>query len=142
MNRLWPDAVYISVNRDPMDTGLSMFFQDFPDNQGQMCNLNNIGFFVNSYQQLMTIWKPLLGKRLLSISYEQLVSQPDEQSRLIYAHCGLNPDEVCREKSETGGTRTMSVWQARQPIHTESIGRHEKYKSFLQPLERALSTRS
>lgn len=136
---LFPKAKVIHIHRHPLDTCLSCFMQNFTHLEFAN-NLNTIAQFYSQYQRLMTHWQKVLSLPLIHIQYEQLVTHPEKITKQVLAFLELPWNEQCLHFHETKRLpNTASALQVKQPIYTTSIGRHEAYKDFIQPLKDTLA---
>jgi precorrin-6x reductase len=85
--------------------------------------------FYSGYRRLMTHWKKIYGDRILEVSYEELVTAGEDVLRRILQFLGADWSDAVMQRPEDGGraVRTASVWQARQAVHSRSIGRWGHY---------------
>ena len=136
-----PKARIIHCRRDALDTSLSIFKTNFGEGaQPQSYDLGELGHYYRQYQRLMAHWSDLFGPAIYHIDYEKLVRDPEGQSRLLLAHCGLDWSPAPIAFQQAGSVvRTASIFQVRQPVHTRSIGLAESYGALLDPLRRALA---
>jgi len=136
---MFPNAAIIHVRRNPMDTLLSCFQQNFSQGQAFSNNLESAAHYYWLYRQVMGHWQSLLGHRILNVDYEELVEDPETQSRQLAEHVGLDWHEAMLAPHKTRRSiRTASQWQVRQPIHKGSVARWKRYEKQLQPLLEAL----
>jgi hypothetical protein len=135
-----PMARFIHLERDPRDTCLSIFFQGFTAAHTYATDLDDLAHYYREYRRLMTHWRATLpAGTLLDVQYEGLVTDPDAWTRRMLGHVGLPWDARCLEFHRTErSVLTASGWQVRQPLHTSSVGRWQRYQRFLGPLIRAL----
>jgi tetratricopeptide (TPR) repeat protein len=142
IRRLFPEATIIHCRRDPMDTCLSCFFQDFVGSHTYAYDLEHLGVRYRHYEYLMSFWRDELKIPMLEVQYEELVANQEEVSRKMIAHCGLEWDEACLNFHRSGRrVHTASFQQVRKPIYTSSTGRWKNYESYLDPLKKGLETR-
>ena len=136
---LFPMARVIHCMRDPMDTCLSCYFQDFSGDLPYAYELTDLGFFYRQYQRLMDHWRKALDVSFFEIQYEDLVRQPQTYGRAMVEFCGLKWDKRCLEfyKGERLAA-TASYRQVRQPLYDTAIGRWRNYAAYLDPLKQAL----
>jgi tetratricopeptide (TPR) repeat protein len=137
--RLFPHAKVVHVRRHPLDTGISNFFQRFSVGQGYSTRLDWTGARIRQVADTMAIWKRALDLPILDLSYEQLVAQPEEQSRRLVAFAGLDWTDACLEPQNLKrSVLTASQWQVRQPIYRGSVGRWRRYEPWLGPMIEAM----
>jgi len=138
---LFPNARVIHSKRDPLDTSLSIFFQQFSANHPYASDLENLGHYYREYERLMKHWRSVLPpEMMLDLPYEETVEWPDRTSRKLIEFCGLEWDERCLQFHEnTRVVTTASSWQVRQPIYTSSKERWKRYEKHLDPLKQALA---
>ena len=74
-------------------------------------------------------WPSLLGADLKRIHYEDLVQQPRQTVPELLEWLGEDWDERCLAFHELrNSVRTASVWQVREPLHANSVGRWKNYR--------------
>ena len=136
IQRLFPDALFIHSQRNPLDILVSCYFQHFAHpNMKFSYNLENIVEFIYQYQNLMSFWKSNTQYQIIDVDYEQIVvntldklneialilKEPRLQ-QLVDAKNGANEEHF---------VRTASIWQAKQPIYQKSIHRWRHYQTQL-----------
>ena len=137
---LFPKAVFVHCVRDPLDTCLSNFFQVFPAGIDFAYDLADLGQYFRNYQRLMVHWQALLGAQLVTVSYENLVSEPEKVLRPLLETLGLEWNDACLSHQETvGRVDTLSLYQVRKPLNTGSTERWRSYEKHLAPLRAALA---
>ena len=135
-----PSARIIHLERNPIDTCLSIYFQNFGAAHSYASDLNDLAHYYVEYQRIMDHWRRILPAGLmLDVPYEGLVANPEYWSRTMVEFIGLPWDARCRDFHGTERiVSTFSKWQARQPINTRSVGRWRRYEKFLGPLRSLL----
>jgi hypothetical protein len=130
---MFPNARVIFCHRDPRDTILSCFFQQFEKNNLMFTyDLNDCVRQYNEQLRLTAHWKEVLPIRMLDMQYEQLVGDLENQSRRLIEFMGLEWESNCLEFHKTDRpVLTRSFWQVRQPIYTRSVGRWKHYEKHL-----------
>ena len=137
---LLPGARVIWCRRDPMDTGLSCFQQNFRSEGLDFArDLGHIGLQQQGCRRLMEHWQRELSLPIHAVDYEQVIEDPEGQVRQLLAFVGLDWDEACLDFHRSRRViRTASYEQVRQPIYNSSIGRWRHYEPWLAPLAAAL----
>jgi len=131
-----PQARIIHMRRHPIDTCLSIYFQNFGALHTYANDLEDLQHYYRQYLRLMAHWRALIPEGvMLEVSYEDLVREPERWSRRMLEHVGLGWDARCLEFHASERTvTTFSKWQARQRISTASIERWRHYQPFIAPL--------
>lgn len=136
---VFPRARILHCERDPADTCVSIFTQNFGSAHGYADDLGTLGLYYREYRRLMKHWSAVLGERMMAISYETLVQSPEPVVRSMLAFLGLPWDDRCLSFHETDrAVTTFSRMQVRQPVHSGSIGRWRRYGPRVSPLLEAL----
>jgi tetratricopeptide (TPR) repeat protein len=136
---LFPQARVIHCRRDPVDTCLSCYFQNFKDVLYAQ-DLEHLGLSYRLYERVMAHWRQVLPLRTYEVSYEELVADQEAVSRELVAFLGLEWDERCLAFHENRRVvRTASKLQVRRPMYSSSVRRWKRYEAHLQPLLRALA---
>lgn len=135
-----PNATIIDARRHPLDACVGCFRQLFAKGQTFTYDLTDLGEYFLEYQRMMDHWQEVLPGKVLTVQYEELVTDTEAQVRRLLAHCGLPFEEGCLRFYETSRpVRTASSEQVRQPIHTRSIGFWRRYESQLDELKDVLA---
>ena len=127
---LLPTAKVLHVTRDGRDTCLSCFFQLFQHEDAAFSyDLDNLAAFYAGYRRLMEHWRKIFDDRILDVSYEELVTSGEDVLRQVLRFVGADWNDAVMQKSDDAGrvVRTASVWQARQPVYSRSVGRWQNY---------------
>lgn len=136
---LFPRATIIHAKRDPIDTCLSCYFQNFRKGYHFTFNLVDLGRVFAAYGDLMATWKALLPGTIFDQDYEALVADSDVSVDRLFAAIGLSPPAAAeRQKPADRSISTSSQWQVRQPVYASSVGRWRNYERHLGPLFQAL----
>jgi tetratricopeptide (TPR) repeat protein len=136
-----PQARIIHMRRHPIDTCLSIYFQNF-FNIGPYANdLDHLAHYYGQYLRITDHWRAVLPTaNLLEVSYEGLIEDQEGWSRRMVEFIGLPWDSQCLDfhRAERS-VITASKWQVRQKIHSASAGRWRNYEKHIGPL-RALES--
>jgi tetratricopeptide (TPR) repeat protein len=132
----FPHARIIHMQRHPIDTCLSIYFQNF-FNIGPYANdLTTLAQYYRQYTRIMNHWRDVMpATALLEVPYEGLLEDQEGWTRRMLEFSGLGWDPACLEFDRTERVViTASKWQVRQKIHKSSAGRWRHYERFLGPL--------
>jgi tetratricopeptide (TPR) repeat protein len=131
-----PNARIIHMQRDPVDTCLSIYFQHFKNSLPYADDLSDLKHFYGEYRRIMNHWKATLPREvMLEVSYESLVADQEAWSRKMLHFIGLEWDPRCLDFHQTRRrVMTASKWQVRQKMHVSSIQRWRNYEPFIAPL--------
>lgn len=136
---LFPKARVIHMRRDPLDTCLSIYFQNFSTTNAYAFDLRDLGAHYKAYRRLMAHWHEALTIPVLEVPYEELVKEPDTWIRRMLAFCNLEWDDRCLRFYDTKrDVNTPSYNQVKQPIYARSVGRWKNYERHLGPLIESL----
>ena len=130
-----PRARIIHLRRHPVATCLSIYEQNFATPLGYSNDLRWLGRQYLQYRGLMDHWNGLFGEAIVELDYEALVSECEGTLGWLADRLGLEQDgrELDHLKTDSR-ILTASLWQARQPIHCDSVARWRRYEQQLQPL--------
>lgn len=132
---MFPAATIVHCRRDPVDTCISCYTTLFAEGQAWSFDLAATGRMFRRYWRLMEHWRKVVPGRFVEIRYEQLVENPERQTRMLLDACGLDWEDRCLDFHNTRrAVTTASVQQVRQPIYTSSIGRWRAWQLYIQPL--------
>jgi tetratricopeptide (TPR) repeat protein len=131
-----PNARIIHMQRNPIDTCLSMYFQNFTVGHPYSHDLEDLAHLYQQYRRVMRHWRETLpAGAMLEVPYESLVKDQALWSRKMVDFVGLAWDPRCLQFHSTDRTvLTASRWQVRQKVGTSSIERWRNYEKFVQPL--------
>ena len=132
----FPDARIIYMQRDPIDTCLSCYFQKFVVSLNFTMDLSDLADYYRQHRRLMTHWRAVLPPgTMLDVPYEELVADQEGWTRKILDFLGLEWDERVLNFHETKReVATASFWQVRQKIYKNSVQRWRNYEKFIGPL--------
>jgi hypothetical protein len=126
--------------RNSADICLSSFTKNFNNSQLHSYDLVEMARFYVNYAKLIEHWREVLPEgSFYEVQYEQLVANPEEETRKLVEFCGLEWDDACLSPHKTErNVKTASITQVRQPIYTSSVERWRRYETHLKPLLDAL----
>ena len=128
--RLFPDARILHLVRDAGETAFSIFRNAFPKFVTFARRFEDIAHYRAQYERVMRHWDSVLPGKVLSLRYEDLVSDFGRVAPQAVAHCGLAWDERCRDFARPGRVvATLSTVQVRQPL-ASARSRAAHYREF------------
>jgi tetratricopeptide (TPR) repeat protein len=132
----FPKARFLHTTRDPRDTCLSIFTNLLdPVKHPYAVDLERLGDFYVRYRHLMDHWRGIIGDRILDLSYEATVADPEPRIRALVAWLGLDWNDAClRPDVVRRRVRTISLGQVRKAITTDSVARWTAFADDLRPL--------
>jgi hypothetical protein len=129
-----PEAPIIWLRRDPLDCAWSCFRTYFSGGIEWSWSLADIAQHFGAEDHLFDHWRGVLGKRMLVLSYEELVADPETQIGAILDHVGLDSEPAMAATHLTQrAVTTASVTQVRQPVYETSVGAAKPYRDHLKP---------
>jgi hypothetical protein len=134
---VFPNARVIYMQRDPIDTCLSCYFQQFLTGINFTFDLSDLVHYYREHQRIMAHWRAVLPPGfILDVPYEELVADPETWSRKMLDFVGLEWDaRVLEFHTNKRQVTTASAWQVRQKIYTNSVARWRNYEKFIGPLK-------
>ncbi len=139
--RLYPNVKIIHCIRNARDCCLSNYQQAFNRPHPFTEDLVRMGRYYRDYERLMAAWHELGDAPILDVRYEELVADPEGQSKRVFEFLGLPWTPRVLEFHESDrAIATASRQQVRQPIYTSSVAKWERYREHLGPLNEALNT--
>lgn len=134
-----PNAHIIDVRRHPLACCVSNFKQHWATGQNFAYDLADLGAYYREYVELMAHFDVALPGKVHRVIYEDLVAQPEAETRRLLDACGLPFEEAClRFYENTRAVRTPSSEQVRQPIFSAGLDNWRPFEPWLAPLKAAL----
>jgi hypothetical protein len=124
------------MQRNPLDTCLSIYFQRFRSAHAYANDLADIAHYYGEYRRIMRHWQDTFPQdAILHVPYEGLTDDLEGWSRKMLEFAGVPWDERCLNFHLTERkVGTASNWQVRQKIHKTSVARWRNYEKYLGPL--------
>lgn len=135
-----PGARLIVVHRDPRDIALSIYRNPFALGTHRYANaLPDIARAIRDFRRTIAHWRTALPAGAVhEIHYDALVADPEPQARALLDAAGLDWDPACLSFHENRTTvQTLSVAQARQPLHGGRRQAWRQYEAEMQPFLKA-----
>ncbi|THD83700.1 tetratricopeptide repeat protein [Aliigemmobacter aestuarii] len=135
-----PKSRIIVVRRDPRDTLLSIYKNKFPDGTHLYAyDQRDLAKYYTSFTRMIDFWRDLVPGWFHEVQYEDLVANPEAETRKLIAACGLDWEDACLNFHENRRkVETLSVFQVRQPISKGSVQAWRRYEAELAPMIEAL----
>jgi tetratricopeptide (TPR) repeat protein len=139
IHMLLPGVKIIECQRNLLDTCLSAFFNWFPKGMDYTYSYKELAQFCRIYFDIMDHWRNTCKIPIHTVNYERLVAFPDEQLKPIFSTLGLHwNSEVLNFYQQGREVRTISAWQVRKPLNTNSVGRINNYDKLMVTLSAEL----
>lgn len=133
---MFPNARIIDCQRHPMDVCWSAFTELFSENA--LIYTYDFTRLANAYKRheaLMQFWLNETPDNVTRVRYEDVIANPEEQSRRLVSFIGLDWEDACLDfMNARSEVRTASMLQVRQPIYSSSVGKWKRYEKHLAPL--------
>ncbi len=134
---IFPQAQIIHCRRDRRDAALSIWSQSFAAKEyGFAADFADIAAFATGCEALMAHWQQVLPLPVHTVDYEQFVAGPRAAIDALLPQLALAPmdwTQTCA--AATGPITSASQWQARQSVHTRSVGRWRHYAEYVPELQ-------
>ncbi|MGD0506004.1 MAG: sulfotransferase [Steroidobacteraceae bacterium] len=136
IHAVFPNARFIYMQRDPIDTCLSCYFQQFSLSMNFTTDMSDLAHYYREHRRLVAHWRAVLPPgTILDVPYADLVADLEGWTRKILAFIGLEWDERCLNFHQTKrAVVTSSFWQVRQKVYKDSVVRWRNYEKFIGPL--------
>ena len=135
-----PKARFVVVRRDPRDNLLSIYKNKFTEGTHLYSNnLRDLGAYYRTFHEVIEFWRARTPDWFYEVQYEELVANPEAETRKLIAACGLDWEDACLSSHQnTRKVDTLSVFQVRQPISKASLNAWQRYESHLGEMFEAL----
>lgn len=122
--RLFPSANIIHCVRDKAMTALSIYRNNFAQNEPYFCDLPELATYMSHYETIMETYSTLYPDAIHTVSYEAFVTDKQVQIQHIYQYLGIVDKRVANDSERQTATssvvKTLSAIQVRQPIYQSS----------------------
>lgn len=131
-----PNARFVIVRRDPRDNLLSIFKNKFPDDTHLYAyDQRDLAITYATFVEMVDFWRDRVPDWFYEVQYEELVANPEAETRKLIAACGLPWEDAClKPQDNERKVETLSVFQARQPISKASVKAWQRYERELAPM--------
>ena len=130
---IFSNCKIIHCYRNPMDNCFSIYKNHFTsDGLPFAYDQKDLAEYYAKYQELMEHWKSIFPNQIHDLSYEQLVSNKESETRRLLDYCSLDWEENCLQHHKNKSkVKTLSTSQARRPVYQSSIGSWKPHKEEL-----------
>jgi len=132
----FPDAKIVHLKRDAVATCWSNYRCTFTSSaNGYSYDFDDLAQFYNLYEDLMEFWHELYPNKIYDISYEDLTTNQEEETRKLLEYCDLEWDEDCLNfHTNERAVQTASSLQVREKMYQGSSEVWKQYWARIQPL--------
>ena len=135
-----PNAKIIHIERNPLDTCLSIYTLKFVGTHSYAYSLKDLGGYYNLYKDMMRHWSNVIPGHILNIKYENVVDQLEKNVREILDFCDLDYEKECLDFHKTKRyVQTSSALQVKEKLYTSSVDRWKGYEHNLEELKEFLN---
>ena len=139
LHQLFPGARFLHCRRHPLDTVLSCFQQDFQAGVLWAFDLDSIARVLVQERALMNHWAKRLPEHVLTVDYEDLVTDLPGQAQRMADLLRLEVEAAMRApQDQERAVQTASRLQVRDPVHDRSIDKWRRYEGLLAPARNRL----
>ncbi|WP_413874042.1 tetratricopeptide repeat-containing sulfotransferase family protein [Albidovulum sp.] len=131
-----PKSRFVVVQRDPRDNLFSIYKNKFPDDAHLYAyDQRDLAKYYDTFVDMIEFWRERVPDWFYEVQYEELVANPEEETRKLIAACGLEWEDACLSFHENKRkVATLSVYQVRQPISKASVELWQRYEKDLKPM--------
>ena len=143
INRLFPEAPILFLQRHPLDVCISCCFQAFEleASMGYFLDIQDTARYYDAVMQVAALSMEQLGNPLHVLQYENLVTETKPQLESALKVLGMDwHDEILRYRQQGGvyTSNTPSYQQVSQPLHQRSIGKWQHSARQLESVDSEL----
>lgn len=145
MLSMFPQARIIHCQRSERDVAMSLWMQCFLEEvQGYSYDFDDIAIVMRDCERLMARWRQQFPDSIRTVRYEELVANPRDVVASVAAWIGspISQSAAPATAVARSAISTASLWQARQPIHSRSVGRWKHYIGCVPELSRFAGDRA
>ncbi|MEP6941275.1 MAG: sulfotransferase [Rudaea sp.] len=139
VHRALPHARILHMTREAMDVCFSNYRAFFGEGYAYSYRFDSLVAQYTNYRRLMAHWHRMLPGRILDVSYETLVDDPEAAAAAIFEFCGLPFEAGTGDlRRNVAATATLSTMQVREGIHRRGLGEWQRYEEPLSALQQRL----
>jgi hypothetical protein len=131
---MFPNARIVYCRRGARDTALSLWMQYFREpGYGFAYDFADIAALQQGCERMMAYWLKQFPDAIRTLQYEDLVADPLHGIAALADWIGLGSGTPVQD-GQPAPINTASVWQARQPVYSSSVGRWREWERFVPEL--------
>ena len=132
IKKIYPNAKIINCNRDVLSSIMSIFQNNLTE-LAWAHDLENIFKDCNTYFEMIENFKETYPNFIYELQFENLIKNPEEESKKLMKYCGLSWDKNCLEfyKRTDLISKTASNIQVRKAIYKHASDKYLPYKKYL-----------
>lgn len=139
INRLFPEAPIIFLQRHPLDVCISCYSQAFEleASMGYFLDIQDTAQYYDAVMQVAALSVEQISNPLQTLHYEDLVTDPEPQLKSILGLLNLEWEDSMldyRQQEGVAASNTPSYQQVSQPLHSRSVGKWQHYSKQLAPI--------
>ena len=135
LNLMFPNSKIIHCTRNSLETCWSIYKNGFDGDLNFSNNFDDLGNFFKGYLDLMDFWKNKLNEKIYDVNYEKFVNNSKKETERLLNFCELSWDNSClKHHKNSKSIKTVSAFQARQPIYNSSLNKSKNYIEFIKEL--------
>lgn len=140
---IFPEARVLYCKRNPLDNCVSIFRLPFSEEHSYAHDLSALGHYYHQHVKLMDFWKSCYAEQILTVPYEDVVEDFEQQARRMLEFIGVEfEDQVLSFFENKRIVLTPSAEQVRLPIYGDRVQYWKRYEKHLGPLIRSLKVDS
>ena len=83
----------------------------------------------------MSLWKTTLNDEIYDATYENFISNPEDEIKNLLNFCELNFEKECLNfYKNKRPIKTVSAVQARQPLYNKSVNSYKNYENYMKDI--------
>ncbi len=123
-----PAARFVRIRRDPLDAAWAIFKRRFSRARHWTYHPDDIARTLAAHDRLVTRWEQIFPDRFLTVQYEDLVNQTDNEVRRIAFFAGVDVEASAKAAEE----RSAMLSASPPGLHTRAGARIEPVQEALQ----------
>jgi len=132
IHQIFPAARFVYCSRNPLDTILSCYLQNFFGGLGFAARLDHISRVYIAHKRLMQHWSDLLPHLIHTVNYEAMVTDLETQAHALSAFLQLDFEAaMLSPHQQKRAVLTASNLQVRKPVYSTSINNWKNYRQQL-----------